>query len=68
MICPGCYEDRSCYHRLADGEDYCRDCAGDERLVKRIEARVEADRKIGHTGDTLCGCERCAARADMGYG
>lgn len=64
MICAGCLEDRSAI--VYDDGDMliCHDCW--PNWERRINDQRARDAKIGHTGDDLCGCSRCAAAYERG--
>jgi len=64
MICGNCFEDVDYIDAQGFGEDvYCRRCW--PKVEKRATKQHEYYKKIGHTGEDMCGCEMCAARADM---
>jgi hypothetical protein len=64
--CDRCFEECG-DHELAHWSDYGSYCDFCWQKVKpRIEAEKERNKRSGHTGSDLCGCEMCAARADAG--
>lgn len=67
MICATCDADIGPSYVAFDNGDevYCRRCW--ELYGESVTKRLDRDRALGHTGSDMCGCERCAARADMEY-
>ncbi len=61
--CDNCGEEEFDRYAVYHGDDtYCTMCWN--TLKTGILAREARYKELGHTGDSMCGCSMCAARAD----
>ena len=60
MICDHCLEDCSTHNYK--GNEVCSYCW--DKAIPKIDARIERNERLGHTGDDMCGCSMCAAREE----